>query len=84
MHNMHTMQYKTHNAHYTIQNTLCTHYAQYAHYLLLEVEVQAALLQHGEVLDEQAAVLDALALPQLGAQLELRGLLMRAVFFSAF
>ncbi len=39
------------------------------------VEVQPAFLQHGIVLDEQPAVLDALALPQDRAQLELRGLL---------
>jgi hypothetical protein len=40
--------------------------------LLPQVEVQPSLLQHREVLDEQPAVLDALALPQLRAQLELR------------
>jgi hypothetical protein len=40
-------------------------------YLLSRIEVQAALLQHGEVLDEQPAVLDALPLPQLRAQLSL-------------
>lgn len=70
--------YSSSNWPYTHTSTACiytiytTHTPQlFPTHLLLRIEVQASLLQHGEVLDEQPAILDALALPQLSTQLML-------------
>ena len=78
--------YSNSNWPYTHTSTACIYiiYTTHTHqlfptHLLLSIEVKSSLLQHGEVLDEQPAVLDALALPQLSTQLMLCRLVVEVV-----
>ena len=47
-------------------------YAYKSKYLLLEIQIESSFLQHGEELEEEAALFDGLALPQRRLQLQPR------------